>query len=76
MAPAPWRVKLALGGVGAAAVDAAGEPAAVDGAVVGAVVGAVDGAVVEPELEQAPMTKAAASARAPRRLGVVIVTSI
>ncbi len=43
---------------------------------VGAVVGAVDGAVVVPELEQAPMTKAAASARAPRRLGVVIVTSI
>ena len=43
---------------------------------VGAVVGAVDGAVVVPELEQAPMTKAAASARAPSRLGLVIVTSI
>jgi hypothetical protein len=48
--------------------------AALTGAVVGAVVAAADGAVLAPLLEHAPAANAATSARAPRRLGVVMVT--
>ena len=56
---------------------AAGDPAALDaGALAGAVEAAVDGAVLAPLLEQALRTSTAPRASAPRRLELVVVTSM
>ena len=55
----------------------ASEPDAEDGAVVGAAAeAAVDGAVLAPPLEQALRTSTAPRASAPRRVELVVVTSV